>query len=132
MFDFFLTSYRKGVLTFSGIKVDIQSDVNQLPGKEVFRMYDDGFYKNGKQIISRHPNIVSGVIIGKKAWGLWVDQWSEGITECTFTLDEILNEFKKRNIEIPEPLFKDFLNRIEKKKGTRNKIELERLRSLTY
>ena len=59
-----------------------------------------------------------------------MDQWSDGIVDWSFTLEEILNEFKIRNIEIPEPLLLDFENRIHKKKMKRNDLEYERLRSL--
>ena len=127
MFDFFLRSYRSGLLTFCGIEVVVENIVNEISGKEGFRRYDDGFYKNSK-ILSRHSNVLRGVIIGKKSWGLWIDQWSDGISECSFTLEEILKEFEIRNITIPESLMKDFHNRILKKKIKRNEIELERLR----
>ncbi len=63
---------------------------------------------------------MKGVITGKRGWGLWVDQWSDGIVDWTFTEEEILGEFQKRNIQIPEPLLRDFRNRIEKKKRIRN------------
>jgi hypothetical protein len=46
---------------------------------------------------------------------LWVNQWSDGILEGTFTKKEILQEFEERNIKIPEPLLKDFENRIYNK-----------------
>ena len=83
-------------------------------------------------MVTRHPNILRGVVIGKKAWGLWIDQWSDGIVDWTFTLEEILKEFEDRNIVIPESLLKDFHNRILKKKVKRDDLEIERLRSLTY
>lgn len=65
---------------------------------------------------SRHPNILKGVVTGKKSWGLWLDQWTDGIVECSFTRKEILEEFEKRKIEIPEPLMIDFENVIYKKR----------------
>ena len=92
-------------------------------------MYEDGLFKH-KDIVSFHPNVLRGVIVGKKSWGLWVDQWSDGIIECTFTLEEIVQEFDDRNIKIPESLFRDFQNRIRQKKVKRNEREIERLRSL--
>lgn len=73
-----------------------------------------------KDIVSRHPNIVKGVIIGKKAWGLWVGQWSDGISEGTFTPNEILQDFKDKGIEIPKPLLNDFYNQIIKKIKKKN------------
>lgn len=68
-------------------------------------------------------------MIGKKSWGLWVDQWSDGIVDWTFTLEEILGEFSSRNIEIPESFLLDFKNRIKKKKEIRDQKEIERLYS---
>lgn len=58
---------------------------------------------------------MKSVIIGKKSWGLWVNQWSDGIVEGTFTKREILQEFEDKNIKIPEPLIIDFENRIYNK-----------------
>jgi hypothetical protein len=83
-------------------------------GKESFRMFDDGQFKN-KIPVSKHPNILKCVIIGKKSWGLWVKEWSDGISEGTFTVNEILNEFTLRGIKIPDSFLKDFYNVIEKK-----------------
>lgn len=76
-------------------------------------------------IKTRHPNIVKAVVSGKRSWGLFVDQWSEGIVDCDFTEEEILNEFKIRGITIPECLLKDFYNRIDKKKRIRNQKYFE-------
>lgn len=106
----------------------VEGDTEEVCGREGFRRFDDGFYKN-KKIVSRHPNILRGVIIGKKSWGLWVDQWSDGISECSFTLDEIVSQFKQCDITIPDKLFVDFENRILHKKIKRNEKELERLKS---
>lgn len=79
--------------------------------------------------ITRHPNILRAVVIGKKSLGLWIDQWSDGIVEHSFTLEEILEEFSSKNIEIPECFLLDFKNRIQKKKEIRNQKEIERLYS---
>jgi hypothetical protein len=111
-FVFFLKSYRCGILTFCGSHVDIEFDINDIEGKNCFRKYDNGQYKNGKPIISRHPNIVKGVITGKKSWGLFLNQWSDGIVEGSFRKIDILNEFEDHGITIPEPLLLDFENRI--------------------
>lgn len=114
MFYFFLNSYRKGLLTFSGVDVVVIYDKNGYDAKETFRRFENGDFKLNP-IITKHPNIVKGIIIGKKAWGLSLDQWSDGISEMCFTKNEILEEFEKINIKIPEPLLKDFENRIAKK-----------------
>jgi len=54
-------------------------------------------------------------LIGKKSWGLWVNEWSDGIVEGSFNKREILEEFSKNGIIIPEPLLNDFHNRVYKK-----------------
>lgn len=82
--------------------------------------FDNGQFK-GKDIVSRHPNIVKSVIVGKKSWGLWADQWSDGIVDGDFRQQEILDEFKYKGIIIPESLMTDFNNRIIKK--LKKKIE---------
>ena len=127
MFSFFFKINRSGLITFCGSHTDVEFDPNGVSGKECFRLYEDGFYKNGKPIVTRHPNIVKSVLIGKKGWGLWVDQWTEGIVDWTFTKEEILEEFEKLDIEIPESFLKDFNNTIERKKKKRNLRYLEEL-----
>lgn len=85
-----------------------------MEGKNAFRRFDNGDYKNDK-IITRHPNIVRGVIIGKKSWGLFLNEWSDGIVEGSFTKKEIIKEFEDNGIIIPDSLLKDFENRIIQK-----------------
>ena len=126
MFDFYLSVNRSGLITFCGVDVQVEYDVNGSDGKFGFRDYDNGRFK-GKTPVSRHPNILKSVIIGKKGWGLWVDQWTQGIIEWTFTKEEILQEFVKRDITIPEPLMKEWDNLIERKKRIRNLKYLETL-----
>jgi len=128
MFSFFFQVNRRDLITFCGSIIKVEFDPNGVSGKECFRLYEDGYYKGGKSIITRHPNIVKSVLIGKKGWGLWVDQWTEGIVDWTFTKEELLNEFVKVDIEIPESFLKDFENTIEKKKRIRNLKYLEELR----
>jgi hypothetical protein len=76
--------------------------------------FDNGQYK-GKNIISKHPNIVKSVIIGKKSWGLWSNTWAEGIVDGDFRQKEIIDEFNIKGITIPESLMNDFNNKISKK-----------------
>jgi hypothetical protein len=116
IFNFFLSSYRKGILTFCGSIVNVEFDINESEGKNTFRKFDNGQYSGGKPIVTRHPNIVKAVIVGKKAWGLWCSQWSEGIAEGTFTKIEILEEFESKGIKIPTSLMKDFEDRVWKKR----------------
>jgi hypothetical protein len=118
MFDFYLSVYRTGLITFCGVDVQVDFDVDGSDGKFGFREYDNGRFKN-KTPVSRHPNILRGVIIGKKGWGLWVEQWSQGINDFTFTKEEILEDFKKRNITIPESLDLEWDKLIEKKRRQR-------------
>lgn len=70
IFTFFLKSYRKGLLTFCGSDVDVKFDIDGPEGKNTFRMFDNGYYKGGKEMVSCHPNIVRAVIIGKKKMSL--------------------------------------------------------------
>ena len=114
IFTFFLSSYRKGSLTFCGSHVRVEFNIDSGEAKNTFRKFDNGDFK-GKDIVSRHPNIVKGVIIGKKAWGLWVGQWSDGICEGTFRMKDILQDFEDKGITIPNSLMNDFYNQIEKK-----------------
>lgn len=41
--------------------------------------------------------------------------WSEGIGDGDFSREEILEDFNKMNIKIPETLLKDLDNHIEKR-----------------
>ena len=93
-------------------------------------MYDDGQFKQ-KTPHSRHPNILKTVINGKKSWGLWVDQWTEGIVDWTFTKEEVFSEFEKRGIKVPESFEKDFDNTVDRKKIKRNLKYLEELKGFS-
>lgn len=79
-----------------------------------------------KTIKSRHPNILRSVLIAKKSWGLWVQEWTDGIVDWTFTKEEILSQFDE--IEIPESFMNDFENVLHKKKMIRNQKYLESLK----
>lgn len=103
--------------------------------KECFRLYEDGHYSKfevWKGIETSQPRVLEGVIRGKKSWGLWLNEWTDGITEWLFTREEILSEFERRGIQIPEPLLKDFDNVLEKKRRIRNEKEMDRLRGLGF
>jgi hypothetical protein len=127
MFDFYLKIYRTGLINFCGVEVNIDFDVNGSEGKYAFREYDNGRFKLTTPI-TRHPNILKGIIIGKKGWGLWVSQYTEGIVDWTFTKEEILKEFEIRDIDIPESLMLEWDKLIQKKKEIRNQKYLESLR----
>ena len=115
IFWFFLRSYRHKILDFSGVNINTKMDTTEEDSKFCFKCYENGEYKNIESIPTRHPNILKGVIVGKKSWGLHVKMWSEGISEGTFTKKEVLEQFKEKNIEIPEPFLIDFDNTILKK-----------------
>ena len=129
MFMFFLKSYRSGVLQFCGSNVNVEFDINSEDGKFGFRKFENGEMKI-HNLKSCHPNILKGVIVGKKSWGLWVDEWSNGIVECNFTKDEVLRPFFEGGIKIPDSFLLDFDNTILKKKVKRNDKEMERLKYL--
>jgi lysozyme family protein len=63
----------------------------------------------------------------KKDGGLWVQQWTDGIVDWSFTEDEIMNEFVIRGIEIPETFKIDFSKVLAKKKMIRNEKYLKEL-----
>jgi len=113
MFVFFLKSYHLGILNFCGSNVEVEFDISGDEGKYCFRKFENG-EMSIHNLKSRHPNILKGVVIGKKSWGLFLNMWLEGIVEGSFTKKEILEEFESKKIEIPEPLLKDFDNRIYK------------------
>lgn len=119
MFTFFLQSYRKGILTFCGSHVNVSyvepDELGQTSGKYSFRKFENGQFKL-KEYNSCHPNILKGVITGKKSWGLFLNMWAEGIAECNFTKNEIIEEFTSKGITMPKPLLLDFENRINKLK----------------
>ena len=128
MFKFYLDIYRSGLITFCGRSVLVDMDINSSDGKLGFREYDNGKFKF-KTPKTRHPNILKAVICGKKGWGLWLKTWSDGIVEHSFTKEEILNEFKIRNITIPKPLMLELDKLIDKKKRIRNEKYLKYLQS---
>ena len=116
-------------MQFCGSHTEVEFDINEDEGKYCFRKLENGQYKKGEIPKTRHPNILKAVMIGKKSLGLWIDQWSDGIVDGSFILEEILEEFSSINIEIPESFLLDFNNRIQKKKDIRNQKEIERLYS---
>lgn len=119
MFSFFLKSYRCKILDFCGVEVKTRFDINQEEGKFCFRKFDNGEYSKdfiyNDGIPTRHNNILRGVIIGKKGWGLFVDITTDGIIEGCFTEKEVLQQFEDNGIKIPECLLQDFRNRKYKK-----------------
>lgn len=124
MFNFFFQITRKDITTFCGSNVEnrnkIVFDPNGDEAKFCFRKIENGQYKKGEEIRTRHPNILKSVLTGKSGWGLWRDQWTDGITDWTFTRDEIMQIFIVKNIQIPESLVKEFDDFLIRKQNKRN------------
>jgi hypothetical protein len=118
IFNFFLKSYIADILSFPGSIVNVKFDISAPDAKFAFRLYDNGQFKN-KDIVSCQPNVLRAVIIAKKSFGLFLDQWTDGIDERNFTKEEILSQFYDNNIEIPDSFLKDFENTIKKKRFKR-------------
>lgn len=115
MFNFYLNVYRSGIITFCGVDVTVDFDINGSEGKYAFREFDNGRFK-GRNPITKHPNILRAVIIGKKGWGLLLSEWSNGIGSGLFTKYEFYELFESNNIEIPESLINEFNNLVCKKR----------------
>lgn len=120
IFNFFYISNRKGILAFSETDINTSLNLDAPCARECFRKYDNGDYNNQILIESRHPNLLKVIILTKKSWGLWQEQWTDGIVDFCFTKEEILKLFSENNIEIPESFLKDFNNTLERKKEIRN------------
>lgn len=113
MFSFYLRLYRSKLITFCGSKIEVEYCRNSSDGKVSFKEYDNGIFKNTIPK-TQHPNILYGVLMGKKGWGLWCDLWCQGIAEGTFTKYEILETLKDNKIDMPESIEKEFNNLIWK------------------
>jgi hypothetical protein len=117
-------SYRSGLLNFCGTEIKTHFDIEEPDGKTCFKNFENGIYTKDEffeGIKTCHPNVLKGVIVGKKSWGLWRNEWSDGISECLFTLDEIIEQFTNENIVIPESLLNDLKNTIKRKKMNKYK-----------
>jgi len=124
MFKFFFQIVRKDFINFCGSRIDnyydIQFDTNSIDAKVAFKKYENGEYAPDEVIRTQHPQILYMLIVGKKSWGLWKDEYSLGIAEGTFTKYEILEEFTKNGIVIPESYLIEFTNKIWE---SRSKLE---------
>lgn len=126
MFSFFFQITRKDITTFCGSDVENRNKIIFDPqgdeAKFCFRKLENGQYRKGEIIKTRHPNILKGVLTGKSGWGLWLNEWALGISEGSFLKKEILQEFEDNKIVIPSSLLIDFENRIYSFMQKRNKI----------
>lgn len=110
-FRFFLQSYRKGITTFTGSNlIETKLNLKKPDAKYCFTAFNNGEYSLDTPIETKHPNVLKAVINGKKSWGLWSDEWGNGIAEYSFTENEILSIFQDDAIEIPDSLLSDFKN----------------------
>lgn len=100
MYNFFLTSYQAGILTFCGSVVNIVDNPEASDAKFGFREFENGRYKL-HNLQSSQPEELKAVITAKKAWGLWVKEWSEGIGKGLFIKAEIWELFNSAGIGIP-------------------------------
>lgn len=124
MFSFFFQSTRKELISFCGSDVESKNKIVFDPcgdeAKFCFRKIENGQYKKGEEIKTRHPNVLRSVLTGKSGWGLWRDQWTDGITDWTFTREEVFQTFSDNKIEIPTPLVKEFDDFLKRKKEIRD------------
>lgn len=100
MYNFFLRTYNAGILTFCGSPVVVKHNPEASDAMFGFREFENGRYKL-HQLESSQPEELKAVITAKKAWGLWVKQWTEGIVDGTFCKAEIWATFNEAGIGIP-------------------------------
>ena len=85
MFDFFFRITRTEIISFCGSNVEgrnkIVFDPDGDEGKYCFRKIENGQYKPGEEIKTRHPNILKHVLMGKKGWGLFCSKKCRGTGE---------------------------------------------------
>lgn len=103
---FYLKFYRN-VSDFAGVNIVINYDKKGEDALTVFKEYENGLYKI-KPIITKHPNLLKSLIGGKKAWGLQLNQWAEGVSQSLFSPKDILDGV---NIHIPTSFLGDFYTR---------------------
>lgn len=116
-FKFFFLLSRRGLIDFCGERINIlPSSDRTMTSKHCFKLFEDGRYGREKMIECNHPNVMRHVMMGKKGFSLWVNQYSEGIGQGLFRKDDILDEFRKRDIHIPDCFMLQLDNTIWKEK----------------
>lgn len=118
LFNFYVDSYNKGILTFCGSDVITTYNKLAFDAKMTFKLYENGMFNNLEKIETTEPELLRQAILGKRSWGLWLNEWSAGIAESTFTKFEIIHEFNKLGIKLPTSLNIDFDNTIYRKRKT--------------
>jgi hypothetical protein len=112
MFGFYYLLSRKGLVTFCGSEIKVEYRKGSSDSKVSFKEYDNGLYRKTGVPVTSQPNVLRHVLMGKRGWGLWCDEWSKGIGEGLFTKFEIYEMFKERGIELPESIEREFNNLI--------------------
>jgi hypothetical protein len=120
IYNFYLEGYSKGLFDFCG--TNVKTVYNSIASNSMicFKKYEQGeysketIYQTGIQC--SQSDELRKVILGKKGFGLVKELYCSGIAEWSFTEEEILNEFKIRNINIPEPFLLDFRKTWRKKR----------------
>lgn len=108
---------RTGILDFCGTEIRTRSNNTHKCVRLSVISFDNGEYSKDEVhegIQTRHSNLLRCYIIGKKSWGLWLNQWAEGVSEWLFTKDEIFKQFEDNGITVPKCLMLDFDNRVRK------------------
>jgi hypothetical protein len=132
VFNFFLKGYRKDILTFPGSIINTSYNKNGKDALDCFKAFDNGLYKNLYSYPTSQPNVLKAIITAKKAWGLLVNDWAEGIADGLFLKEEFFQMFQEADLEIPPQFIKDFYNRVYSKMNTRfnkNEYKLSSLNS---
>ncbi len=122
IFRFFYKSYKYSIVNFTGSK-DIKTTLNRNAhnAKLCFITFNNGEYSHKEMFITgiptKQPLLLKAAIMGKKGWGLWMQEWTDGVAEWNFTEEEILKQFSILDIIIPEVLYLDFKNTWRKKRN---------------
>ena len=117
IFNFFLNGFRMGLFDTPGEYFRVDYDKDAESGKMAFRRYEDGKFANTSNkhfnfvIKSRQPNITYAVICAKKSMGLNMSMWIDGIAECNFTAQEIIDDFERIGLKMPVGFQTDLRNR---------------------
>jgi len=128
-FRFFFLLSRRGLIDFCGERINILSSSDRtLTAKHCFKLFEDGRYGREKVIECNHPNVMRHVMMGKKGWSLWCNTWGAGCGDRTFHKKDILEEFHKKDIHIPDCFMLQLEKTIEKEKEKFNLQTLEWMR----
>lgn len=117
MFSFYFKLYRSGLIDFCGSATPITYDPEASDAKVAFKEYENGVFKKTGIPITSQPNVLYGVLVGKKGWGLWCDMWAEDIAKFIESKYERYQIFEEYGIELPEAIDREFNNLIWQKRS---------------